>query len=73
MRDKRFDCSAVLTVIKTYKYIVYVEIFVTVNCGAVRDGCYHSEKIRTMDGTHSKTTPYSFGYDPHILAIILLI
>ena len=41
--DNRFDCGAVLIVIKTYKYMVYVEIFVTVDCGAVRDGCYHSE------------------------------
>ena len=43
MRDKRFDCGAVLTVIKTYRYMVYVEIFVTVDCGTVRDGCYHSK------------------------------
>ena len=34
MRDKRFDCGAVLTVIKMYRYMVYVEIFVTVNYGA---------------------------------------
>ena len=37
--DKRFNCGAVLTFIKTYKYMIYVEIFVTVNCGAMRDGC----------------------------------
>ena len=43
MRDKRFDCDTVLTVIKMYRYIVYAEIFVTVNCGAVRDGYYHSD------------------------------
>ena len=45
MRDKRFDCGAVLTVIKMYRYMVYAEIFVTVNCGAVRDGYYHSEPL----------------------------
>lgn len=43
MRDKRFNCGAVLTVIKMYRYIVYVEIFVTVNCGAGRDDGYHSQ------------------------------
>ena len=32
------NCGAVLTVIKTYRYIVYVEIFVIVNCGAGRSG-----------------------------------
>ena len=31
VRNKRFNCGTVLTVIKTYKYIVYVKIFVTVN------------------------------------------
>ena len=41
MRDKQFNCRAVLTVIKTYRYIVYVEIFVTINCDAGRNGCYH--------------------------------
>ena len=36
VRDKRFNCGAVFTVIKTYRYMVYVKIFVSVNCGAVR-------------------------------------
>ena len=31
---KRFNCSAVLTLIKTYRYMIYIEIFVIVNCGA---------------------------------------
>ena len=31
------------TVIKMYKYIVYVEIFVNVNCGAGRDDGHHSK------------------------------
>ena len=26
VRDKRFNCGAVLTVIKTYRYMVYVDI-----------------------------------------------
>ena len=43
MRDKRFDCGALLIVIKTYRYIVYVKIFVTVDYSAVWDGCYHSK------------------------------
>ena len=38
VRDKWYSCDAVKTVIKTYRYMVYVEIFVTVNCGAVRCG-----------------------------------
>ena len=32
----------VLTIIKMYRYIVYVEIFVTVNCGTGRDNGHHS-------------------------------
>ena len=36
VRDKRFNCGTVLTVIKMYRYMIYVEIFVTVT--AVRDG-----------------------------------
>ena len=43
MRDKRFNCDTVLTVIKMYKYIVYVEIFVIVNCGARRNDGHHSK------------------------------
>ena len=38
VRNKQFNCGPVLTVIKTYRYIVYVKIFVTVNCGIVRNG-----------------------------------
>ena len=29
VRNKRFNCGAILTIIKMYKYIVYIEIFVT--------------------------------------------
>ena len=43
VRDKRFNCCAVLTVIKTYRYRVYIEIFVTVNCGAGPKTSYHSK------------------------------
>ena len=42
VRDKRFNCGAVLTVIKIYRYMIYVEIFVIVNSGAGRDGYKHS-------------------------------
>lgn len=42
MRDKRFNCGAVLTIIKAYKYMIYIEIFVTVKCGAGRDNSHHS-------------------------------
>ena len=32
-----------------YRYIVYVEIFVTVNCGAERDDGHHSKpKYRSL-------------------------
>ena len=37
VRDKRFNCGTVLIVIKMYKYIIYVEIFVTVNWGTRQD------------------------------------
>lgn len=30
-----YNYSAILTVIKTYRYIIYVEIFITVNCDTV--------------------------------------
>ena len=30
--EQAFNCGAVLTIIKIYRYIVYVEIFVSVNC-----------------------------------------
>ena len=43
VQDKRFNCGTVLTVIKMYKYILYVEIFVIVNCGARRDNGHHSK------------------------------
>ena len=44
MRDKRFNCGAVLTVIKIYRYRVYIEIFViVVNCGMERETGYHSK------------------------------
>ena len=48
MRDKRFNCGAVLTVIKMYRYLVYEKIFVTVNCGAGRYDGHHS-KPRNMN------------------------
>ena len=51
VRDKQFNCGAVLTVIKTYRYMIYVEIFVTVKCGAVRDKCYHSKPKGEKDDT----------------------
>ena len=35
----------VLTVIKIYRYIVYVEIFVTINCRAGRNDGHHSKPI----------------------------
>ena len=38
VHDKPFNCGAVFTIIKTYRYMVYVKIFVIVNCGAGRDG-----------------------------------
>ena len=44
MRNKRFNCDAVLTVIKTYRYMVYVKIFVS---GAIRGGLKHSKPIFT--------------------------
>ena len=37
--NKRFNYGAVLTVIKMYKYMVDVEIFVIVNCGASQQLC----------------------------------
>lgn len=40
VRDKRLNCGVILTD-KTYRYRVYAEIFVTANCGAERDSCYH--------------------------------
>ena len=36
----------VLIVIKTYTYMIYVEIFVTVNCGAEQDNGHHSKPKR---------------------------
>ena len=36
MWDKRFNCSAVLTVINMYRYIIYVKILVTINFNAVQ-------------------------------------
>lgn len=43
VRNKQFNCGAVLKVIKTYRYKVYIEIFVTVNCGAGPKTSYHSK------------------------------
>ena len=43
VRDKRFNYGAVLTVIRIYRYMVYVKKFVTVNYSAGRDGCKHSK------------------------------
>ena len=43
VRDKQYNCGAVLTVIKIYKYTIYVKVFVTINCGATRDGLKHSK------------------------------
>ena len=38
-------CGAVLTVIKTYKYIVYVKNFISVNCGAGAKGIKTFEAV----------------------------
>ena len=38
VRDKRFNYGAIFTVIKTYRYMVYITIFVIVNYDAVRGG-----------------------------------
>lgn len=45
VRNKQFNCGAVLTVIKTYRYMIYVDIFVTVNCGSGRNRVYHQKPL----------------------------
>ena len=57
VRDKRFNCGAVLTVIKIYRYIIYAKNFVNFNCRAgtmvtIRSFKYGS--LCMIDITHIK-------------------
>lgn len=39
VRNKQYNYGTVLIVIETYKYMVYVQIFVTINCSVIRADC----------------------------------